>query len=479
MAELTNKVTSNTTKIEQNAKQITLQAKSITETSNKIDNLQIGGRNLLRNTAFNTLEYWSARNANLAIVDGWCEVTINDTWSGIVQHFIPEKGVDYIISYEAYLVDTKATSALLECDFGVPDNLLQITKEPTKYSKEVPYPVDSGNNINFQLALTEIGKKWRIRNIKLEKGNKATDWTPAPEDLENDLHNNYYSKTQTDAQIKTATDNITLSVSEKYSTKSSSMASQKEEYYVSTSPNTLNGGSWSPTQPKWQDGKYIWRRILMTMGDGKQIYIPSESGICIQGNTGAKGDTGPQGPQGVQGLKGDKGATGETGATGPQGLKGDTGLQGPQGVKGDTGAQGPQGIQGPQGVQGAKGTDGKTYYTWIKYADSPTSGMSDSPTGKLYLGVAYNKSTATESSNYSDYSWSLIKGDKGDRGATGATGATGPQGATGAQGPTGPTGNGIKSIAYTYARTTSQTAPAASAITSTTMPTLDATNNLH
>ena len=219
LAELTNKVTSNTTAIEQNAKQITLQAKSITETSNKIDNLQIGGRNLLRNTAFNTLEYWLARNATLAIVDGWCEVTINDTWSGIVQHFIPEKGVNYIISYEAYLVDTKATSALLECDFGVPDNLLQITKEPTKYSKEVPYPVDSGNNINFQLALTEIGKKWRIRNIKLEKGNKATDWTPAPEDLENDLHNNYYSKTQTDAQIKVATDGIKLNVSETYITK--------------------------------------------------------------------------------------------------------------------------------------------------------------------------------------------------------------------------------------------------------------------
>jgi hypothetical protein len=89
------------------------------------------------------------------------------------------------------------------------------------------------------------------------------------------------------------------------------------------------------------------------------------------------------------------------------------GDKGPQGVKGDTGAIGPQ---GPQGIQGAKGIDGKTYYTWIKYADSPTSGMSDNPTGKLYLGVAYNKSTATESANYSDYSWSLIKGDKGSTG---------------------------------------------------------------
>lgn len=65
------------------------------------------------------------------------------------------------------------------------------------------------------------------------------------------------------------------------------------------------------------------------------------------------------------------------------------------------------------GDQGDKGVDGTTYYTWIKYADTPTSGMHDSPTGKAYMGIAYNKTTATESTNYSDYNWSLIKGADG------------------------------------------------------------------
>lgn len=188
------------------------------------------------------------------------------------------------------------------------------------------------------------------------------------------------------------------------------------------------------------------------------------------------GEKGEQGIQGIPGEKGDPGKDGSPGATGPQG---------PRGEKGDTGPQGPQGV---------KGADGKTYFTWIKYADSPTSGMSDNPTGKKYIGIAYNKLTATESTNYADYAWSLIKGDKGDRGDKGATGDTGPQGeqgvkgdtgATGATGPrgpqgekgsTGPTGNGIKSITYYYARTSTQTAPAAASITSTTMPALDATN---
>ena len=207
-----------------------------------------------------------------------------------------------------------------------------------------------------------------------------------------------------------------------------------EQFYSSTSPTSLVGGSWSNSQPIWTEGKYIWRRNFVTYGDDRTEFTPSENGVCITGNTGAQGARGPQG------------------AAGP---KGETGAQGPQG------ATGPQ---GPQGIQGVKGADGKTYYTWVKYADSPTSGMSDNPSGKKYIGFAYNKTTGTESTSYSDYSWSLIKGEKGDKGSTGDTGA---QGAT---------GNGIKSITYYYARTTSQTAPSAGNITSTTMPTLDATN---
>lgn len=222
--------------------------------------------------------------------------------------------------------------------------------------------------------------------------------------------------------------------SKEAATVDNTVKSTLEQFYLSTSPTSLAGGSWSNNQPAWTEGKYIWRRNFVTYGDDRTEFTPSENGVCITGNTGAQGARGPQG------------------AAGP---KGETGAQGPQG------ATGPQ---GPQGIQGVKGADGKTYYTWVKYADSPTSGMSDNPSGKKYIGFAYNKTTGTESTSYSDYSWSLIKGEKGDKGSTGDTGA---QGAT---------GNGIKSITYYYARTTSQTAPSAGNITSTTMPTLDATN---
>lgn len=222
--------------------------------------------------------------------------------------------------------------------------------------------------------------------------------------------------------------------SKEAATVDNTIKSTLEQFYLSTSPTSLVGGSWSNNQPAWTEGKYIWRRNFVTYGDDRTEFTPSENGVCITGNTGAQGAQGARGPQGAAGPKGETGPQGPKGATGPQ---------------------------GPQGIQGVKGADGKTYYTWVKYADSPTSGMSDNPSGKKYIGFAYNKTTGTESTSYSDYSWSLIKGEKGETGNTGAQGAA---------------GNGIKSITYYYARTTSQTAPSAGNITSTTMPTLDATN---
>lgn len=62
-----------------------------------------------------------------------------------------------------------------------------------------------------------------------------------------------------------------------------------EEFYQSTSPITLTGGSWSTNQPTWTEGTYIWRRTAITYRDGHSEYTPSADGVCITGNTGADG----------------------------------------------------------------------------------------------------------------------------------------------------------------------------------------------
>lgn len=68
--------------------------------------------------------------------------------------------------------------------------------------------------------------------------------------------------------------------------------SSTEEFYQSTSPIILEGGSWSEKQPEWRKGTYIWRRTAIIHGDGSSEYTPNQNGVCISGNTGSDGKDG-------------------------------------------------------------------------------------------------------------------------------------------------------------------------------------------
>ena len=86
---------------------------------------------------------------------------------------------------------------------------------------------------------------------------------------------------------------------------------------------------------------------------------------------------------------------------------------------------GTNGKDGMDGVPGKPGSDGKTYYTWIMYADDAEgSGISNDPTGKKFIGLAYNNETPLESNNPADYKWSDITGEPGVPGEPGADGKT-------------------------------------------------------
>lgn len=88
-------------------------------------------------------------------------------------------------------------------------------------------------------------------------------------------------------------------------------------------------------------------------------------------------------------------------------------------------ADGTDGKDGLDGVPGKDGVDGKTLYTWIMYADDAEgNGISNDPTGKSFIGFAYNKETPLESNNQKDYIWSDIKGEQGVPGEVGADGKT-------------------------------------------------------
>ena len=76
---------------------------------------------------------------------------------------------------------------------------------------------------------------------------------------------------------------------------------------------------------------------------------------------------------------------------------------------------------------GSNGTDGATYYTWIKYSDNANGNPCYStPTSSTqYIGIGMNKATETASTDYTQYTWSKLKGDQGVKGDQGIPGTDG------------------------------------------------------
>ena len=224
------------------------------------------------------------------------------------------------------------------------------------------------------------------------------------EEVGDKLKNDYYSKTETDALLKVESNKITSTVSRVETVEKKSLTATVEEFYQSTSPTTLTGGTWSKTQPAWSQGKYIWRRFLITKGDGSTSYSPSVNGVCISGNTGSTGATG-------KGIKSStvtyQGSTsGTTVPTGTWSTNIPTVAQGQYlwtktviaytdnttttsysvsyiSKNGNDGAQGPTGASGPKGDKGDKGrgidSTVVTYQAWKDGTTTPTGAWSTTP----------------------------------------------------------------------------------------------------
>lgn len=63
---------------------------------------------------------------------------------------------------------------------------------------------------------------------------------------------------------------------------------------------------------------------------------------------------------------------------------------------------------------GEDGQQGKTGYIWVKYSENPDgSNMTDDSSNAVYMGIAYNKESQTESPNPADYTWIKILGEDG------------------------------------------------------------------
>lgn len=188
---------------EQTDAAIELSAEGIhSSVSQQITEIQVGGRNLLLNTAFSKEDVFATRNNNGAIettADG-IKFIATDRTSGIEFPLVSagclDAGSEYVLSFEyrGNITTANPVYVLQQTTPNVVVGYIAYNASDTEWQKA--RLIFSKDDINARVcyalllpyvASTETETVWleiKSNSMKLEKGNKATDWTPAPEDID-------------------------------------------------------------------------------------------------------------------------------------------------------------------------------------------------------------------------------------------------------------------------------------------------------
>lgn len=254
---LKNRVTTAETSIKQNSEAIALRATK-TEVTSAIDNVQVGGRNLLTNYdagRFNNSNATFSYDKSTYTFTITTPSTANTLFgNGIAcNHSIKVPyGKTLCVSFEVFTnvsadwrVDINNSSdGDSSWTYGSNDNdNLSLRTRHTEggyssiptgqwvkcwftYTNTNPANTNKHDLIDYSGWGLILGDNtvYKIRRVKYELGNKPTDWSPAPEDLQTDATNKANtalseSKKYTDAQLKITSDSITSTVSSTYTPK--------------------------------------------------------------------------------------------------------------------------------------------------------------------------------------------------------------------------------------------------------------------
>lgn len=199
-------------------------AQSTANTANsKIDNLQIGGRNLLTKAQSNMSNWYNYMPERVTIEstgydnkliyktlgEGWEVIYL--TLSNLEIGKVYSLGFDYEVpvayenysfyKYGVYIKDSTPQSNAptdVLCKYIIPNAVTSKTRGMLTFeaTANTMYVVLNGGEINDG----QTGIYFNFGKWKLEKGNKATDWTPAPEDVE-EGYKNYADDAVSDATV--------------------------------------------------------------------------------------------------------------------------------------------------------------------------------------------------------------------------------------------------------------------------------------
>ena len=243
LTSLTATVNSNTTKISEKADGSTVTALQANMTAltadlsgfkttvsqtytskTEFNNLQIGGRNLLLNTA--DLTKWHKEN-NITVTkdsDDYFKISTTNTsswWSAY--WYISSNKSEQTYTLSGYnKKGTKNGYVVVRYYKGGTNNIIA-QKDVSEGYFTIKFTVPSGaETITVYLGLKPTSSRdyTYFKLPKLELGDKATDWSPAPEDTD-EKFTEYSTTTQMNSAINQSANSVLTTVSSNYATKAS------------------------------------------------------------------------------------------------------------------------------------------------------------------------------------------------------------------------------------------------------------------
>ena len=236
--------------------------------TDKVDGISIGGRNLLRNTNQGTANWnWSMQTGGKTIeeyLDGGVravrmtrDATPHAGWSyisyaiGKDAYALLEPDAEYIVSmdYKPTVAAPNGISVNI-CTGAATDHAIQIAT----YDQAIPadewthiavpikmkpaLPAFNDHLVYFTGFSSAVNSVHIFKNLKLEKGNKATDWSPAPEDIEGDV--SALEQRMSTAEQKITADAIVSTVTSSASYKALSSTASTAKSTAETAQSTAN-----------------------------------------------------------------------------------------------------------------------------------------------------------------------------------------------------------------------------------------------
>lgn len=214
----------------------------------KVDGLEIGGRNLFRSTGVehtnNDYMIWQYAPGNELLAEGEMYT--------VSMCITPGKGVSYVMPHLSH-------GNMGECYLYVSGNEKQVISGTFK-CRYLAGMTPEDNIYNAYLQIYRLPNNGTVTSnttihwIKVEKGNKPTDWTPAPEDIDDSI-------SSLSSRITTNTNSISslkTTVSNKLDTSTFENYKSHTHKYVIDSGNSSYTLSFAYSKAGMNYGDYSW-----------------------------------------------------------------------------------------------------------------------------------------------------------------------------------------------------------------------------